>query len=343
LTKNIGRIDSLDGIRAFSILLVLIGHALHGKVDIKEYLGDIGNLGVRIFFAISGFLITTLLLKELNSSGSISLKNFYIRRSLRIFPAYIFLLIVMLLLALLNFIEIEPYLFARAGTYTINYLPVKERGWYLGHLWSLAVEEQFYLLWPVIFLISGRKKASYIVVGVICVLPFVRYFSWLYFPESRALIKWAFHTVCDSIAAGCLLALVKDKLHSIDLYKRWLNSFMPLILPLIIFTINWYLVGRPRFNYLIAQSAMNIAIVLFIDYAVNVRPRLLFATLNNPLAVMIGTLSYSLYLWQQFFLIGDPEYGVQEFPVNIILTGIAAYISYHFIEKRFLNLKERFN
>ena len=136
------RIPSLDGLRAISIILVLLAHLSGTRHFVKSGVFEIyGNVGVRIFFVISGYLITLLLLKEHERTATISLRDFYIRRAYRILPAaYVFMLPVILWYARsLNRVTILA-----AVTYTSNYIHVGN--WILGHLWSLSVEEQFYLL-----------------------------------------------------------------------------------------------------------------------------------------------------------------------------------------------------
>lgn len=307
-----------------------------------DFLGDVGNLGVRIFFVISGFIITHLLIREYAVTGTISLKKFYIRRSLRIFPAFYFLILVMFLLREINVIEINNNVFVRSVTYTINYMGVSERGWYLGHLWSLAVEEQFYLIWPVSFLYLGNRKAVILLVFLICLVPLVRYGSWLYLPDSRLLIKWAFHTVSDSLAVGCLLALVRKQLQSIKFYQFLLK--MPwtwIILVVIVFSFNAFNVGRPRFSNLVGISIINLSIGFLLDYFISSPPTKIYNFLNSRVMVQIGILSYSLYLWQQFFTITKPTFTFQIFPYNSIFLVLASLFSYYIIERNFLKIKHR--
>jgi peptidoglycan/LPS O-acetylase OafA/YrhL len=145
------RIPSLDGLRAISILLVLIGHLslrfprLTPICDpVLTVLGN-SSLGVSIFFVISGFLITWLLLVEIEKKGQINLKAFYLRRLFRIVPAYFVFLGAVLVLCKIGIISIPMVQLASAFLFILNYaiiVPV----WWLGHTWSLCVEEQFYLL-----------------------------------------------------------------------------------------------------------------------------------------------------------------------------------------------------
>ena len=163
MSRQAGRIASLDGLRAISIGLGLLGHLAGTRFfPLTSAAGDffaLAETGVLIFFIISGFLITTLLLHELDNSGRINLLKFYFRRTLRIFPPYYFLIAVLLVLRFLGYISLSNYDVLHAFTYTSNYF--YPEGWYLGHPWSLSVEEQFYLLWPAILLLSGKRKAVF--------------------------------------------------------------------------------------------------------------------------------------------------------------------------------------
>src|ERR1700753_2781860 len=137
-------IPSLDGLRTISVVLVMLGH-LYGtrgypQDAITRQAGRFAHFGVEVFFVISGLLITTLLLKEREQTGRIDLVNFYLRRTFRIFPAAFFYITVVAIVA-------HPGYLRYAYTYTMCYAS-QARPWLLGHLWSLSVEEQFYLLWP---------------------------------------------------------------------------------------------------------------------------------------------------------------------------------------------------
>lgn len=135
------RIPSLDGLRAIAIALVVVGHWA-GTHNFPVGLGS-AFLGVRIFFVISGYLITTLLLREQSQTATISLSEFYVRRAYRILPAATVFLAIMLIT---RRHELTWYHAAMAALYLADFDPT--RPMFFGHLWSLSVEEQFYLLWP---------------------------------------------------------------------------------------------------------------------------------------------------------------------------------------------------
>jgi len=143
------RLPSLDGWRALSILMVLGAHTTH-TTGFPEELRPLflwvfdGALGVRFFFCISGFLITYLMLQEAERTGRMSLRDFYVRRTLRILPVYFLYLAVLLGLQCTTPLKLTAGEWAASLTFTADFASGQ---WLNGHLWSLAVEEQFYLLW----------------------------------------------------------------------------------------------------------------------------------------------------------------------------------------------------
>src|SRR5439155_8056704 len=136
-------------------------------------------------------------------------KAFYVRRTLRIFPAFYVYLVSIAILSAADLVVVRRSDLIFGATYTINY--VVDRSWVLGHLWSLAVEEQFYLLWPTV-LVFGRHRARMVASVVVLLAPLFRIAMWYLLPEHEALIGKAFPTIADAIAVGCLLALHRERL-----------------------------------------------------------------------------------------------------------------------------------
>ena len=138
------------------------------------------HLGVSVFFVISGFLITSLLLKELDATGTIAIKRFYLRRAFRIFPPFYFYLAIVFVLAVVGLFPTPLRAFFFAATYTSDYYlgPGSGSGG-LQHLWSLSVEEQFYLLWPAALLLLGKRRAIYLAWFLILVSPLSRTVTYL--------------------------------------------------------------------------------------------------------------------------------------------------------------------
>lgn len=326
-----GRIASLDGLRGVAIALVLVGHSIPFSTHAR--IGDLANLGVRVFFVLSGFLITQLLMREYERHGRISLRAFFARRFLRIVPplcAFIVAIVVLERVGVLPTSDGASWL--HVLTYTINYVPVSERPGHLGHLWSLAVEEQFYLLWPALIVLLGMQRSLRIAGVAIFVVPIVRYLTWRYLPEHRDGIKWQFQTVCDALAIGCAYAGIRKQLWTSVRFATWMESRWPVLLVPMIFVVNWYIVGRPRGGYLFGITALNAAIILFIEYCVHKVTSSLGRLLNTRLAVAVGLLSYSMYLWQQLLFAHHAKHLVQTFPVNLAITIAISGASYYCIE-----------
>jgi len=339
------RIPSLDGLRAVSILLVLFSHLLGTRnFPTRDWLrvtGDLGNLGVRGFFVISGFLITTLLLRELERTGAISLKHFYLRRAFRIFPAFYVCLGCLALLNLLNLLKLNRYDLLSAGTYTINYRTAVERSWNVGHLWSLAVEEQFYLLWPAALWLLGKRKGLALAAAVLVLVPLIRLATWRYFPEELPGLKWQFQTVCDSLATGCLLAGLQGWLAGQNRFNQVIASNYMLWLPVLLISLNSWVAGHPRLNFAVGQSGLNLGLALFIQHCLRHPQSWSSRVLNQRPLVWLGVLSYSLYLWQQLFLNHYSKSLICSFPWNVGLALGAAFLSYALIEKPGLSLRRK--
>jgi len=334
-----GRIPSLDGLRALSIGLVLLAHLMGTRnfVVIPE-LGrwQLGNLGVRIFFVISGFLITTLLFEEVDRTGKISLGQFYRRRFFRIFPAFYGFCAVLFVLQGMQIITLRPGDLAAAVTYTMNYH--HDRSWYAGHIWSLSVEEQFYLLWPAILVFAGMRGGLRVAVLAVLVAPALR-FAMGFCPSLRPGIGETFPSIADALATGCVLAGLRPWLARVPRWHRFLRSPLFWLTPLAVaaFARN----PSAKLDWLVGETVMNVGIAVIIEKTIRMPNDLLGRALNTRPLVFIGTLSYSLYLWQQVFLNRRGSSDVQSFPLNLILVGLVALASYYLVERPFLRVRVR--
>jgi len=336
-----GRIPSLDGLRALSITFVLLAHLCGTRffvlgTDVFRVLGDFGNLGVRIFFIISGFLITSLLLKERVTDGRISLKNFYIRRVLRIFPAAYAFISIIWIAGILGLLQVGRADFLAACSYTMNYL--RPHGWNLGHLWSLAVEEQFYLIWPLALCVAGKKRGM-LVAGIMFALgPLTRYACTHYAPDCVWLGDNSFLSNADALASGCLLSGLWGRLGISKHYYRFQRSWLFLVVPLVAgvcVSTSLYMKG-------LKVSLLNVCIALCIDWCVRRHDVVIGRILNWRPIAFVGVLSYSLYLWQQPFLNRSSFHFINAFPVNLLLAFTLAAVSYFCVEIQFLKLRKRF-
>src|SRR5579863_5096023 len=155
------RIPTLDGWRAVAIIGVVCAHITWPNPSLSNFFGN-GALGVQLFFALSGFLITTRLLEEYDQTGRISWRNFYIRRAFRILPPAFFVILALAILGLLlHIIPMSTDQLAASAFFYRNYFAGKVgSSWYTGHFWSLAVEEHFYLLWPLILVAVGVIRGA---------------------------------------------------------------------------------------------------------------------------------------------------------------------------------------
>ena len=336
------RLPSLDGLRALSIALVLLSHLLGTRgfplgARALGAAGDVGYLGVRVFFVISGFLITGLLVAEHTRTGSISLRGFYLRRSLRIVPAFLVFIAAMALASALGAIDLHEHDVAHALTYTTNYH--YERSWELGHIWSLSVEEQFYFLWPALLLFLRPRSIVPLSLAMIALAPLLRLAAWFWAPYRDDVIMEAYPCVMDSIAAGCLLAGLRRWLDHQPVYLRFLQSPTFWIVPFIILLAQ--LPSPVKFEYVTDITVMNVGIAICIDRFVRYPDTLTGRVLNWSPLVWFGTLSYSLYLWQEIFLAHREHHTWNVWPLNLGLALVCAIGSYYLVEKPFLALRHR--
>jgi peptidoglycan/LPS O-acetylase OafA/YrhL len=334
------RIPCLDGLRAISIALVLFSHvaekipALAGRSHV-----DLGNFGVRVFFVISGYLITTLLLEERARSGAISLAHFYVRRAFRIFPAFYAFIAVVVAAALFGAVELREHDLRAAITYTMNYHP--DRGWTLGHLWSLSVEEQFYLAWPLVVATARRRTALRVALAVIVVAPLIRVLYAKVVPSHLALVGESFETVADTLASGCALALLRDRFTEIPLLaKVQSHALAPLGFGALAMLAHAQH-DRIAFSFTLGETITNTMIALAIDSCLRTSTSLFGRLLESRPFTFVGQLSYSLYLWQQPFLARDHESWTTSFPQSLVLIAAGALASYYLVEKPMLTMRRR--
>ncbi len=345
LTPNLpSRIPSLDGLRAISILMVIVAHAIDPVALPRLYslLGHIGNYGVRIFFVISGFLITTLLLKESARHGTISLLAFYARRTIRIFPAFYFYVFTVIGLASLGMVVLKPGDIFHTLTYTMNYH--QDRAWYLNHTWSLSVEEQFYLLWPALVLWLGSRRAMGGALLLVLAAPLIRAVMYFGFAATPTALGRQFQAVSDALACGCLLAGYYNRLGDLGWYRRLQAHPLYLLLPAVLLGASaaTYKIGLPVY-YIVGQSVANAGCFLLLDYCVREAASPTGQLLNTRPMAYIGAMSYSLYLWQELFLDYEPTGLGIGFPLNLLAVAVTSLFSYYCIERLFLGLRHRFS
>ena len=301
-----------------------------------------GAHGVAVFFVISGYLITTLLLREFRKTGSLSLGRFYFRRTLRIFPPFYIYLAVMAIVWYLGIIPELLSSFLAAASYTWSLDP-NASGYYLTHSWSLSIEELFYLFWPLAFLWAHRsKKVIQLSFGLILGMPFLRVASYFVFPSLRGHEGYMVQGWIDTMMVGCLLALLKDRAGWQRWHARYVNGWTAGAMAFTgFFVVPWVQTSLPRklgslfylsTSFTITALCIGGVLIYLVEHPNTWAGRFM----NNAILRHVGVLSYSLYLWQQPFLHQD----LHLVPYGYLYTFAAAEISFWLIEKPSFRVRE---
>ena len=337
-------VSAFDGLRGIAVLMVLAGHTAANyqpfSVEAHRWLGAFANasFGVRLFFVLSGYLITSLLLDERARTGRISLLAFYRRRAVRILPAFYVFLAAILVLQIWHSFGVTPSAALAAATHTWNYawlwITAPASGeWTLGHLWTLALEQQFYLFWPGLLIGLGTRRAGWAALALIVWCPLARVATYFLMPGQRGHLGMMFHTAIDSLMIGCLAALLvqNEKIRAVLIRHGTAGA---------ITGFTWALGLSPLMGELVRGFPVvagftldALAAAWIIAWLHHRSPPVAAGLLEKGILPWLGALSYSLYLWQQVFL--SPSGWLAE--GNIVLPWLgaigAAWISYTCIEK----------
>ncbi len=334
-----GVIPSLDGFRALAIVWVMLWH-LRLNTGLPEGVREVisvlfnGTLGVRVFFVLSGFLITTLLLKEKIGFGSIAIGKFYQRRMWRIFPPfYAYLLVVLLLNASIG-LGVDSHSWISAALYISNFAN-QDVSWYTGHSWSLSVEEQFYLLWPLLLSLKSSLAMNLVLVLALLVpvLRIVVHFN--YTPAVVMGTGFPFFDHADALFIGALGAWAAFTGRvPWPLLKRYRLEIAlgGAVLCMTAYYLLLANVARPVMIPFAPTVTAGIILVVILS-CLEPSSDAVFGFLNHPAVRYTGRISYSLYLWQQLFLPGYFGGYWSLFPVNIVLAVGAAMLSYYTVER----------
>lgn len=303
------RIPALDGWRGIAILLVLAGHSQYARIGSDPLC--LGSHGVVLFFVLSGFLITRNLLAEKNKTGSIKLAKFYRHRVRRLLPAsWTYLGSAALLVVFWRSAEMSKIEYVSAVFCFRNYVHTTGL---TGHFWSLSVEEQFYLCWPLLVRHLQRRTLIIGVLGACLALAAARTAGWVLLPHAGG---YTFHTehCADALLVGCLAALVEIPFTS---YLTGLRLW-PFVTILVLQLLRNPL---PLFG-----ECSVIAVMLLIS------SRTQTAVNWTPLR-WTGLISYSLYLWQEPFLM-DGTHAGSALALLARLFGLTcvAALSWYFLE-----------
>jgi peptidoglycan/LPS O-acetylase OafA/YrhL len=339
------RIPSLDGLRALSIVLVLVGHIyIATEMGRPALYAVVGNhqLGVSVFFVISGFIITHLLLREEAARGRIGIGGFYLRRAFRILPAYYLYLLAVLAFSLLGDVDVPARDFASAVFFLRDYMQ-RASGFAVSHTWSLAVEEHFYLLYPLFLVTVAPRRRIAAMAGTILAGPFLRVLTWAFWP-GHGKPTFMFHTRMDFLAGGCLVALLLRHHRVQDGIRRAPWGIIRLVVLALLFVASPLAsLALRRYEQLAGYTIEIVLIGFLLVDVVNVPESWLGRLLNTPIAVHIGRISFSLYLWQQLFVYCDHKrfLWLDSMAVRLALALLFAELSYRFVEQPFLEWRRR--
>lgn len=352
-------IPCLNGIRAFAICLVLASHLIHSGIPqvlvcIFQF-GSLGTLGVRLFFVLSGFLITEILLRELVKTGKIRLKRFFMRRILRIFPCFYSYLVILVVLSKSGLIQIEidAILFALLYMQNLNVFQNTDlfsTSWLVIHSWSLSVEEQFYVIYPFILGSQYRKlnRRSILIPTAISFTIFCSFFRVLNysFPDVSRILGGPLWMHCDFLLYGALLNYVlrKNRMQISSALKPY--GFLLLAIPLPMLLLASRVEYYSAIHILIAGNLILIGDIFILSFFILFPDSIAGKLLETKLIKGIGIISYGLYVWQQLFL-GSTSLWIKMkfltlFPTNIVMVFACALISYYLIERPFLRLKKAY-
>lgn len=346
-------IPALDGLRGIAVLLVVAFHAIRPLTPWVKG----GFIGVDIFFVLSGYLITTLLLREFEQNGRISLPRFYVRRILRLVPALWTLLLCMLTLVWWRDREIFPHVLREAAwsaAYLSNWVQAfnsLEMG-YFSHTWSLSIEEQFYLLWPalLVWLVAcgGARRALHVALALALAAWFWR--CALLWQGAGGRIYHSLDTRFDTPMWGCALAAW---LHGRQPFSastgRTLRFFAAAGTLVLLLSATHWDIGSPAAYTFGSVTVAWLAVLLIADAANNplslLRPMLSWRPLT-----FLGAISYGLYLWhwslevflaRQGWILRAPLHPL-DVALFITLCCLVASVSFYVVERPFLRLKARF-
>ena len=346
----------LDGLRAIAVGSVLFAHFVPVKYQVSL---PFGSAGVQLFFVLSGFLITSILLRSKDVKLSQSLKNFYARRFLRIFPLYYLVLTLCALRGWMTWHEDLPWhVFYLSNVYVNKLGQWPEVG---GHLWSLSVEEQFYLIWPVLVLLASKKSIVRITLALMAISVVLRLAQPWFFADSK--INVLLFCNLDALGLGSLIACFGPE--SVNVLKhrhRWLIASSLL-------TIAGWLAkfgGLTTVAPLLHVGMVGLFGFVVANCALGISSQFLGTLLRHHLVRRIGMISYGLYVWHKFvplmiedtlnachapalwndlLLLGHSKgvlFGLTSVATSVALSFLVAELSWRLFESPINRLKRHF-
>ena len=340
---------ALDGMRFVAVTLVVLFHIARHTNPVLRFIQANGSLGVEIFFTISGFIITYMLMKEYETKGKIEIKKFFIRRILRLWPTWLFSLLVTFFYVLYlgqNNPKFIHYLL-HLGNYSYTYFGSVH--FTMDHYWSLAVEEHFYLFWGLCFMpfVKHLKDKRWMILFMIVVPYLCRVYGY-----SRKVGAFETQSVFDCLFYGCFLALNWDKIPSLNRRQGYVLLVMALIFGF--FACEFLNTNRHGYSiwvYALSYTFISLATSLVIVVCLKEPRNILSRVLSLPFLAKLGILSYGVYVYHMLvidvlfrnFMMKKEVIGLNELMVYVmLLTYAAAWLGYLLIEKRFDEVRKRF-
>lgn len=341
------KIPSLDGLRAVAVVLVILNHLQ------VAYVPD--GRGVLTFFVLSGFLITWILLNESARYGDVSIRNFYVRRVLRIFPAfYVFWIFHFSIFLATHHVPAASSLkdYFSAFFYVSNYRrALVPHHHYLAHTWALSIEEQFYLLWPWLFVAFQKdlRRLSCVLIAIIAAVDLYRIVLFFRFHVPDRWLDVTFDARMDHLFVGCLLAVLLKRgalawFWNFVSSRLWISALtFGAILASIALNEHYHL----RYKYAVGFVVDPLLTAILLVQVIALADSCLWGWLNWRVTSYLGRVSYSMFLYHGFcndvavrLLHGSPK--ILVVMVAIALATGAGSLSFYAIEMPFLRLKSKF-
>jgi peptidoglycan/LPS O-acetylase OafA/YrhL len=344
-------LPTLDGWRGLAVIGVIL---YHGRLEFFNADSDLarlalhGFLGVDLFFAISGFLICGLLLQEYHTNGGISLRRFYIRRCFRILPPYYAVLVVICAVSILGVIHLNYSYLPSCLLFYRNYKPLgldEQHGFYTAHYWTLAIEEHFYLIWPMLLIAVKPKRAGKVAfllaMAVFAWRGLQSHFQWFATILLPANLLARTDTRADALLWGCLAAIYFPTIVRYSQRIHFSQLWLPILAILIVIE------KLHPAGLIILRAILMPALVL----STVIQPASwLGSVLDWQPLHWLGSISYSLYLWQELFLpevASENAHGafhyLQQPPWNLLAILICACLSRYLLELPMTRLGHRWS
>jgi peptidoglycan/LPS O-acetylase OafA/YrhL len=336
------RIQYIDAWRFIAIALVLVCHVLaYSHPWYREQfpalvwrLQNLGTFGVQIFFCISGFVICRGLLHEQSTTGAVGIRSFYIRRFFRIIPPLFIYMLAISALSMSRVVDVTPGALIKASLFLCN-IGTESCGWFVGHTWSLAYEEQFYLVFPVLFIAFAAPRTRHLIVVL----------TGLVMLASLLMHAGSFHQTAEYASTfaymlmGCVAALYWQEWQAV-LKRMPVTVWAALLVATPVMSSLIVLPDPLRYlvSVVLAPPAIC-AVVLGTPVSVPAIGKFFL----NPVVSHLGKISFTVYLWQQ--LATAPYAGSPLYFVFVALAGVflVAYLSYRYFEQPLMSLGNRYS